>query len=173
VSAFYRVRQFLGAAGSWIQPEWIGHGTASRYLSPEALGLFESMPRYDRRHALKVVRTLEEQGYIDPDLLAAALLHDAGKTVRVSSPLRLWHRVAVVLMRTFWPGILERIGQDRPGSWRYAFLIQQHHAAISGDLARQAGCSEKAAGLILRHEDVPRATDDPLLTALRAADNAN
>jgi hypothetical protein len=135
--------------------------------------LFDSMPRYDRRHALSVLCTLQTQGYADADLLAAALLHDVGKTVRQPSPLRLWHRVAVVLMRTFWPGLLERIGQDRPGSWRRAFFVQRNHAALSTELAQQAGCSERTVELILRHEDLPSAADDPMLAALRAADNVN
>lgn len=171
--ALYRVRQFFHAAGSWIEPEEIGHRSASAHLSQEALGLFDSMPRYDRRHALSVLCTLQKQGYADADLLAAALLHDVGKTVRQTSPLRLWHRVTVVLMRTFWPGMLERIGQDRPGSWRRAFFVQRNHAAISTELARQAGCSARTVGLILRHEDLPSAADDPMLAALRAADNVN
>jgi putative nucleotidyltransferase with HDIG domain len=167
----YRVRQFVRAAGAWTQPEDLAE--IRRHLSPTATDLFRAMPRYDRQHSLQVFHTLAERGHTDPDLLRAALLHDVGKTVRQATPLRLGHRVVVVLMRAFWPGLLERIGQDRPRSWRQPFHTQQHHAAIGAMLAQQAGCSLRTVELIRRHEDLPGQTDDPLLAALQAADSAN
>mgnify|MGYP001823615047 CR=1 FL=1 len=114
-------------------------------------------------------------------LLAAALLHDVGKTGvpgdatgrKASGALRLWHRVAVVLMRAFWPGLLERIGKDQPGSWRYPFFVQQHHAQIGADLAQKAGCSPRTVALIRHHEDLRGCLDDPVLAALQAADGMN
>lgn len=143
------------------------------YLPAAAVELFQAMPRYDQRHALSVFRTLRQQGHAEPDLLAAALLHDVGKTVPRGGGLRLWHRVAVVLMRAFWPGLLERLGRDEPGSWRQAFYVQQHHAALGAELARQAGCSTTTVDMIRRHEDPPERTDDPLLAALQAVDGMN
>jgi putative nucleotidyltransferase with HDIG domain len=171
MSAIYRVRQFVRAAGAWVRPK--NTNAARRYLPSAALDLFQAMPRYDRQHALNVLRSLQESGHSEPDLLAAALLHDVGKTAHPAGALRLWHRVAVVLMRTLWPGLLQRIGQDRPGSWRQPFFVQQHHAAIGAELARQAGCSLRTAELIHRHEDPSGPVDDPWLAALQAADGAN
>jgi hypothetical protein len=81
--------------------------------------------------------------------------------------------VAVVLMRALSPGLLERIGEDRPGSWRRPFFVQQHHAAIGAELARQAGCSTRTVELISRHEELPDQAQDPLLAALQAADGLN
>jgi putative nucleotidyltransferase with HDIG domain len=174
VSVVYRVRQFIRAAGTWVEPENTGSALVGTYLSREALDLFQAMPGYDRHHALNVLHTLQERGHTDSDLLTAALLHDVGKTVRQSGALRLWHRVAVVLMRAFWPDLLERIGEDHPDSWRQPFFVQQHHAAIGADLARQAGCSPSVVELILRHEDPPvQVEDDPLLAALQASDSVN
>ncbi len=173
MSAIYRVRQFVRAAGAWVQSIGADADLVGYYLSPAAADLFRAMPRYDRQHALNVCRTLLEQGYGEPDLLAAALLHDAGKTARQEGALRLWHRVAVVLMRACWPGLLERIGQERPGSWRRPFFVQQHHAAIGAELARGVGCSTTTVELIRRHEDPPDQADDPLLAALQAADSMN
>jgi hypothetical protein len=169
--AVYRVRQFVQAAGAWMQPE--DAQEIRRYLTPAGVELYEAMPRYDQLHALYVLRTLQGRGYSDPDLLAAALLHDVGKTVRQTGPLRLWHRVAVVLMRAFRPGLLERIGVDRRGSWRQPFYVQQHHAAIGAELARRAGCSARTVELILHHEDRSGQERDPLLAVLRAADDVN
>jgi hypothetical protein len=185
VAAVYRVRQFVRAAGAWLRPQATGDALAARYLSPEALELFRAMPRYDRQHALSVLQTLQDRGHTQPDLLAAALLHDVGKagaagkvkdganTPKGSGGLRLWHRVAVVLMRAFRPGLLERIGEDRPGSWRRPFFVQQHHAAIGAELAQQAGCSTATVKLIRYHEDPPGQVEDPLLKALQAADGVN
>jgi putative nucleotidyltransferase with HDIG domain len=171
MSAIYRVRQFVWAAGAWVRPEDLAQ--AQRYLSPASLGLFRAMPRYDRRHGLDVLQACLEDGHIETDLLAAALLHDVGKTVHPSGRLRLWHRVAAVLLRTLGPGLLAEIGRDRSGSWRQPFFVQQHHAALGAELARQAGCSERTVELILRHEDPPGRTEDPLLAALQAADSTN
>lgn len=171
MSATYRVRQFIRAASTWVRPE--GSNEIHDYLPPAAANLFQAMPHYDRQHALNVFRTLQEQGYIEPELLTAALLHDVGKTAHQAGALRLWHRVAVVLMHALWPGSLERIGQDRPGSWRRPFFVQQHHAAIGADLAREASCSPRTVALIRRHEDPPGQTYDPLLAALQAADSVS
>lgn len=173
MSAAYRVQQFIQAVGAWFWPEKVEEALLIRYLSPQGVELFRTMPRYDQQHALRVYRTLQQQGHEQPDLMAAAWLHDVGKTAPRSGRLRLWHRVAVVLMRAFWPGLLERVGQDKPGSWRRPFYVQQHHAAIGAELALEAGCSPATVDLVRQHEDPPGQTDDPLLAALHAADSAN
>jgi putative nucleotidyltransferase with HDIG domain len=182
VSAVYRVRQFIRAAGAWVVPEQENHELAQRYLSPEALALFQAMPRYDQGHAISVASTLYAQGQRDPDLLVAALLHDIGKTVQALEPsslhsvprsVRLWHRVAVVLLRAFWPGLLATLAQDRPPSWRRPFYIQQNHALLGAELARQMGCTARTVSLIEHHELPSQRLDDPFLAALQAADNVN
>jgi putative nucleotidyltransferase with HDIG domain len=131
------------------------------------------MPRYDQQHALKVVDTLTREGHTERDLLAAALLHDVGKSVTPGPRLRLWHRVAVVLIHVSWPSLLERLAKDEPGSWRRPFHVQLRHAAIGAEAARRAGCSETAVDLICRHEKAPNQALDPLLAALQAADSQN
>ena len=173
MSAVYRVRQFLWAAGAWVRSEEVEVAVLDRYLPPPAVEVFQAMPRYDQRHALMVFRALQQQGHIEPDLLAAALLHDVGKSVPQGKGLRLWHRVAAVLLHTFWPGSLERLAQDKPGSWRWPFFVQQHHAVLGTELARQAGCSPITVDLVRRHEDLPEPTDNLLLAALKAADSKN
>lgn len=178
MSTVYRMRQFARAAGAWIRPEGRGPDRAGqeivdRSLPPAGRTLFRAMPRYDRAHALAVLEALQEAGHSEQDLLAAALLHDAGKTVHPKGRLRLWHRVASVLVRAWRPALLAQIGRDRPGSWRRPFFVQVHHADLSAELARQVGCSPRTVALIRHHEDMPGARDDPLLAALQAADSKN
>ena len=173
MSAIYRVQQFLSAVNSWVRPDGGDLDLASEYLPPEALDLFGAMPRYDRRHALDVLGTLRRERHTEPDLLAAALLHDVGKTAHDRDPLRLWHRVMVVLLRALAPGRLAAFARDEPGSWRQPFFVQQNHAAIGAELALRAGCSRATAELIRQHEDPIAVTDDPQLAALKTADSRN
>jgi hypothetical protein len=173
MSAIYRVQQFARAAGAWVRPARGDEDRVGHYLGPPAARLFRAMPRYDRRHALAVLDTLERAGYHDPNLLAAALLHDAGKTLHPDGRLHLWHRVAAVLMRVLWPGLLERLGRERRRGLRRPFFVQQHHAELGAELALQAGCSSRTVALIRLHEEPARPDDDRLLAALRVADGVN
>jgi putative nucleotidyltransferase with HDIG domain len=163
----------MRAVAALARPKDAATAQAEPHLPPAALSLFQAMPRYDQQHALNVLHTLQSMGHHDPDLLAAALLHDAGKTAGQAGTLHLWHRVAVVLMRAFAPDLLARTARDQPGSWRQPFFVQQHHAEIGAELARQTGCSPRTADLIRRHEESPDRSGDPLLAALQAADSAN
>ena len=181
----YRIRQFVQAVGSWFHVEESDDGAVAGYLPAGAMTLFWTMPRYDRRHALRVLCALQARGRAEPELLAAALLHDIGKiglqagdcphplrSGRTAGRVRLWHRVATVLMRAMWPGLLERIGRDSgPGSWCYPFYVQLHHAAIGALLAEQAGCLPRTVELIRDHEDPAAVAGDPLLAVLQRADN--
>jgi len=191
MTASYRVRQFIQAASAWLQPA-LGIGPAAqvqaadrtggfaaessearRYLPAEALKLYEAMPRYDRRHGLAVMQTLQAEGHTDPALMAAALLHDAGKSAVVGGRLTLWHRALVVLMNALSPNLVGQIGQDQPGSWRWPFFVQMHHAEIGAELAQYAGCSGCTAELIRSHEAPRGQTDGALLAALQRADDLN
>jgi putative nucleotidyltransferase with HDIG domain len=177
VSALYRVRQFAQAAAAIVRPNRRDEEMAAHHLSPAALALFRAMPRYDRRHALAVARSLVRDGYDNPHLIAAALLHDAGKMCNPDGRVALLHRVLVVLGRMFAPALLEWLGRDpTPGGdvarWRRPFYTQRHHATLGADLALQAGCSPETVALIRRHEGCG-ADEDPLLFALQAADSVN
>jgi putative nucleotidyltransferase with HDIG domain len=171
--AIYRVQQFLRAAAAWSRPAALDEDLLRRVLPAPAVVLFLSMPGYDRQHAMAVFEALRAAGHDDPDLLAAALLHDLGKSGSGIARIRIWHRVATVLLRAFWPGAVERIAQGHKGSWRRAFFVQQHHAALGAQLAREACCSPGTVDLIRRHEDACPAGDDTLLAALQAADSLN
>jgi putative nucleotidyltransferase with HDIG domain len=130
------------------------------------------MPANDQRHALDVLGALMREGYREPALLQAALLHDVGK---VGTGLRLWHRVGIVLLSAGMPALLDRLGRDEPGSWRYPFFAHRHHAQRGAELARQAGCAPLTITLIQQHhdpvpEDQRETPEGRLLLALQAAD---
>lgn len=132
-------------------------------LPDTAWPLFTQMPIADRRHALDVAARLVATGQRDPDLLAAALLHDAAKGHR----MRLWHRVAGVLLEAAAPRALARLASPDQRSWRYPFHLYLHHATLSADAAVAAGSSSRTAAFI-------RGSTDPhdalLVAALRRAD---
>lgn len=160
----YRVRQFVAHVRARVDP---GEEDLVRRLLPAAaVALFDAMPVADRRHALDVVVRLMAADYDDPDVLVAALLHDAAKGHR----MRLWHRVAGVLLEAFSPRLLARLARPEPGSWRHPFHLYLHHESLSADLAVGAGCSARAGALI---RGTVSAVDTELLRALRAADDAS
>jgi putative nucleotidyltransferase with HDIG domain len=141
----YRVRQFVHALTARIPgEEW---PPIRELLPPDQLTLFRSMSRRDQRHGLDLMAALREQGYHEQPLLRAALLHDVGKT----GHLRLFHRVAVVLLEAYAPSMLSRLADGRPSSWRYPFHAHLHHARLGAERARDAGCDEFTVQLIEHH----------------------
>ena len=137
------------------------------------MALFSSMPRAEQHHGVHVCLVLEQQGFSDDDLLAAALLHDVGKTV---APLRLWERMSVVLVARFAPRLAAEWADVPAGELvtvgvRRGFVVSRHHSAWGADLAAQACASPRTAAWIRQHHD-PVDVDDPLLLALQDADEA-
>jgi len=157
----HRVGQFIGHLTARVDP---GEIERARSLLPDtAWALFSGMPTADRRHALDVAARLAAAGQRDPDLLAAALLHDSAKGHR----MRLWHRVAGVLMEAVSPRALTRLASPDQGSWRYPFHLYLHHAMLSADAALAAGCSPRAAAFI---RGASQPADARLAAALHLAD---
>jgi hypothetical protein len=159
-----RVGQFIGHLTARVDPD---EEARARHLLPDAAWpLFAAMPTADRRHALDVAGRLLAAGQTDPDLLAAAMLHDAAKGRR----MRLWHRVAGVVLAAIAPRSLARLACADERSWRYPFHLYLHHSALSAEAAVRVGCHRRTADLI-------RGTTEPadalLLAALRRADEVS
>ena len=146
----HRVGQVVAHVRARVDPS--EEALVERVLPPSAQMLFREMPIADRRHGLDVAHRLLASGHDDRDLLAAALLHDAGKGHR----LRLWHRVSGVVLEAVAPGALRRMASPDPRSWRYPFHIYLHHEAISAQMAVSAGC-EPRTGSFIRGQ--PRETE--------------
>jgi hypothetical protein len=160
----YRVRQFRAHLRARVSPD--ERAAAHAALPPGGATAFDAMPVADQRHAVDVWTRLRAAGHTDADLLAAALLHDAGKGRRI----RLWHRVTTVLVEAVAPSRLEGLGSPDPGSWRYPFHLQRHHEALSARAALDAGCGPRVAAFIAGTADEP---DAQLAAALQAADAAS
>ena len=162
--AIYRLRQLWAAWTARVSEADLVEADA--HLPPAARALFRRMPRDGQAHALKVLRDLKRAGHSQPALLAAALLHDAGKSAARIRPL---HRSIFVAIEYFAPACLARL--------RWAPLAaQRDHARVGAEWARAAGCDGLTASLIARHpEQVNRAVseEDRLLKALQAVDDRN
>jgi hypothetical protein len=160
----HRVGQFVAHVRARVTADEAA--LAHRVLPAALADLFDGMPVADRRHALDVAGRLLAGGHDDPDLLAAALLHDVAKGHR----MRLWHRIAGVLLQAFAPGVLRRLASPDPRSWRHPFHLYLHHAALSSQRVTAAGGSERAATFI---RGGAGGVDARLQRALTDADDAS
>ncbi len=131
----------------------------------------------DQRHSLNVAQTLAASGHDQPDLLAAALLHDVAKSVQPGKRLRLRHRIVIVLLNALNPQWVSRLASDDPGSWRYPFYVHLNHPAMGAVLVEEAGCSPLTVELVRRHQAKltapPVGQVEELLALLQSADDAN
>lgn len=178
-TARYRVGQFLRALTARVSEKEIEQ--AMRILRPEAQMLFHRQAIQDQRHALAVYHRLCHAGHTNPQLLAAALLHDVGKA---AARLPAWQRAVIVLLDRFAPRLLARLSREEPPDlaevlpkdWRRAFVVHAWHPEVGARWAQEAGCSALTVALIRRHQD--RISDcqtkeDELLAMLQAADNVD
>jgi hypothetical protein len=137
--------------------------SVAAWLSPSELAIFDAMHVADRRHGLDVVASLRAGGTMDPEVLLAGLLHDAGKgqtgiaarvVYSLSQAYGSWVGAAVAWL----PGMREAVERLRV------------HAEASATMAEAAGASPRTVELI-RWQDTPR--DPEAGERLRLADEAN
>jgi hypothetical protein len=150
------VRSLSAAPPSAVDEAW-----AEGFLRPGEVEVWRRMSNPDRRHAIEVSRRFEAAvPDADRPTMAAALLHDCGKT---DSGLGTYHRVAA----TIWIALVgrERAGRARGGSGRMARYAR--HEAIGADLLAQARSDPLTIALVGRRPDAPPAT----VAALAAADD--
>ena len=159
----HRVTQLVTHLTAHVGPEEVD--LARRLLPASAWELFAAMPVADRRHGLDVVARLVGAGRDDRDLLVAALLHDAGK----GSSLRLWHRVAGVLLEAFAPRRLAAMAGRQPTAAN-PWYVHLHHAELSAAAAEAAGASHRSVAFI---RGQAAEADASLARALHEADEAS
>jgi putative nucleotidyltransferase with HDIG domain len=176
VRILYRVRQFWRTVTLKSNPHKLAQVQAQ--LSPMQWKLFEQLQPGEKDHAVTMFHKLQQQGENEPDLLAAALLHDIGKVRYRLSPME---RAMIVLVKAIMPEKALRLGCLPPGGWeglpgwRKAFIVSGQHASWGAELARQAGVSHQTESLIRLHHE-PHAlhsggADASLLHKLWSVDN--
>jgi hypothetical protein len=183
----YRTRQFWQALelrnlGLSRKKDLTDLEQARTVLSAPLFILFTRLQPSEQAHSLRVLQALQVEGENQPDLLAAALLHDVGK---IRMPLRLWERVLIVLVHP--------AEQTNQSGWRRSFarfikslkitnkalLVAENHAAWGAELAVSAGASPLTISLIRRHQEIiPPTTgsitlEDQLLRKLQTGDDEN
>jgi hypothetical protein len=148
-----QVRQQLGFVPPLSSEE---KAQVARWLPKTALALFQSMSDADQQHSLRVCRGLLERGCTEPDLLAAALLHDVGKA---QGRVPFWTRPAIVLGKRCVPALLtrlvvsyEQLGAADIPRWRRSLSYAWWHAEVGAELAQQAGLSSRAVLYIRTHQ---------------------
>jgi hypothetical protein len=143
-------------------------------LTEQEAALFNQFSLSDQQHSYQVLCTLQSAGENQPNLLAAALLHDVGKT---RAPLSIWERSLIVLAEKFVPGKTAVWGQGEPQGWRRPFVVKAQHPAWGADMAQAAGSHPLTIELIRRHQETLPETavneSDQLLRRLQWADNQN
>jgi len=172
MGALHRLDQGLRALAAWTRP--VDDALAERHLAPELAALYRRMRRSERQHSVRVLRRLMDAGQTHPDLLAAALLHDVGKSgVRFSLP----EKVLVVLVKAFAPGRYRAWSSSPATGWRLPFAVSAQHPDWGAEMAERACASPLTVALIRRHAgpppDPPRDETERLLLALQAFDDRN
>ncbi len=149
----WQVRQHLGRSK---QLSTVDEAEAICWLTPAARALFKTMSLADQQHSLRVCRGLQSRGCTEPDMLAAALLHDVGKA---QGRVPFWTRPTIVLGKALMPGLLQRLViapttlNDRQdlARWRRSLSYAWWHAEIGAQLAEGAGLSQQAVLYIRTH----------------------
>ena len=133
------------------------------WASDAQVAVFDAMTIADQRHGLDVVAALRRDGIVDPDVLVAGLLHDAGKGATGALP-----RIVHSLGQAFGPSLVSLTAR-LPGMATTLTRLAEHPER-SAAMAAAAGCSERTVELI-RWQESPR--DPEYGERLRLADEAN
>ena len=168
----YRIRQFWQAATA--SPTDEDQAQVKRILPPALLELFNQLNPSEQVHSIQVFRQLFTRGENHPDLLAAALLHDVGKS---RHRLHLWERVVIVLGKALFAKGVQRWSAGPPTGWRRPFVIAAKHPSWGADMAAQAGAAPLTVALIARHQELfhaqPANLEEQLLVKLQTCDEDN
>ena len=157
-----RLRQFRGASRS---PSSDDLGLASAQLTGLLFALFAAQHPRDVVHGAETARWLLDRSHEDPDLIAAALLHDVGKGEQ-----RRADRVAHVLLTAGRANGLAANAYSRL-EMRRALARSRDHSALGAAMLRSAGASPRVIELTQTHHDA--VGGDHMLALLQQADALN
>lgn len=144
-------------------------------LSPPEQALFYQFSPSDQNHSYRVMQLVRTRRNDSKPLLAAALLHDIGKTqVR----LHWWDRVFIVLGVVLGKRVYTRWGQGRPYGWRKGIVVRLNHPTWGAEMTEMIGSDPLTVALIRRHQDLlpenaAATLENELLRLLQWADDQN
>ncbi len=142
-------------------------------LNPQARAWFHSLPRDLQWHGVQVMHDLQRAGVDRSDVLAAALLHDAGKAAGPNGALV---RTFVVLARHLapqWSARRQRLDYRVARGIDRVLAIAYQHPAIAAEKAEACGCDPITIDLIRYHQDDERGRADALLQLFQQVDDEN
>ena len=168
---WYRARQFWGGLRAHVTAEELRQAEA--VLNPPAREWFQALPRDLQWHGLQVMRALQQAGIDRPEVLAAALLHDAGKAVGPSGPIVRALSVLAIRLMPEWSSHRKRLDYRTARGFDRVLVIAYQHPAIAAQRALACGCDPVTIALIRDHQDPERAVTDPVLRLFQQVDDQN
>jgi hypothetical protein len=171
VRLLYRFRQFFG--GVFAQVSDADRREADAVLNSSARAWFHALPRDLQWHGVQVMHDLQRAGVDRSDVLAAALLHDAGKAEGPNGPLARTFIVVAVHLAPDWSVRRKEIDYRIARGIDRVLAIAYQHPAIAADKAAACGCDPVTIDLIRNHQDVARGRTDPLLQLFQQVDDQN
>lgn len=168
---FYRFQQFFGGVFAHVSDA--DRREADAVLNSAAQEWFHSLPCDLQWHGVQVMHDLKRAGVDRSDVLAAALLHDAGKAAGPNGPLV---RTFIVLARHLapaWSARRKEIDYRAARGIDRMLAIAYQHPEIAAEKAADCGCDPVTIDLIRYHQDTDRGRADPLLRLLQQMDDKN
>ncbi len=168
---FYRIRQFFGGVLARVSAE--DRREVDAVLNPLAREWFHSLPRDLQWHGVQVMHDLKRVGVDRWDVLAAALLHDAGKTEGPNGPLVRTFGVLARHLAPAWSARRKEIDYHAARGIDRVLAIAYQHPQIAAEKAAACGCDPVTIDLIRYHQDYRRGQDDALLQLFQRVDDQN
>ena len=149
-AAVHRFSQGIGALFAFARLPDLE--LARRHLSACEFEAFRSMARSEQLHSLQVLQcALKSDPAAPRALVAAALLHDVGKS---RYRLFVWQKTLAVIMEALAPGLSRRLSEDETITfWRAPFVVRRQHAKWSGEMLRACSSDDNVIWLVERHQD--------------------
>jgi hypothetical protein len=167
----YRFRQFFGGVLARVSDE--DRREADAVLNPAARAWFHALPRDLQWHGLRVMHDLQHAGVDRSDVLAAALLHDAGKAAGPNGPLARTFSVLAIRLAPRWAARRKAIDYRSARGIDRVLAIAYQHPEIAAQQAAACGCDPVTIDLIRHHQDITRGRTDPLLQLFQQVDDQN
>jgi hypothetical protein len=167
----YRVQQFFGGVFAQVSEE--ERREADGVLNLPARAWFHSLPRDLQWHGLQVMHDLQRAGVDRTEVLAAALLHDAGKAAGPNGPLVRMFIVLTLRLAPAWSTRRKEVDYRAARGFDRVLAIAYQHPQIAAEKAAACGCDPVTIDLIRYHQDYARGQDDPLLLSFQRADDRN